>query len=104
MLATAGTPSRHPASQLPVGELGATTSAKSEICGDREIRTEENRRTSRRSACELGGIVAASRTYPGRSVGRSKRPTSPVSGAFMAGFSCFHAAALLPGGRHGELD
>ena len=52
-------------------------SAKSEICGDREIRTEENRRTNRRSACELG-IVPASRTYPGRSVGRSGRPTSPV--------------------------
>ena len=51
-------------------------SAKSEIYGDREIRTEENRRTNRRSACELG-IVPASRTYPGRSVGRSSSPPVP---------------------------
>ena len=53
------------------------SSAKSKIYGDREIRTKEKRRTSRRSACELG-IVPASRTYPARSVGRSGRPTSPV--------------------------
>ena len=46
--------------------------------GDREIRTKEKWRTSRRSACELG-IVTASRTYPARSVGRrSGRPTSPA--------------------------
>ena len=72
----------HPSQQTqhPIsfdGQFSDTTSAKSEICGDREIRTEENRRTSRRSACELE-IVPASRTYPGRSVGRSGRPTSPV--------------------------
>ena len=49
-------------------------SARSEICGDRENRTEENWRTNRRSACELG-LVPASRTYPGvgRSVGREDR-------------------------------
>ena len=60
-----------------VGETASGTSAKSKIYGDREIRTKEKRRTSRRSACELG-IVPASRTYPARSVGRSGRPTSPV--------------------------
>ena len=54
-----------------------TRIATVKVCGHRKKRTEENRRTSRRSACELG-IVPASRTYPARSVGRSGRPTSPV--------------------------
>ena len=51
-------------------------------CEKRNLRrsrnsNEKKRRTSRRSASELG-IVPASRTYPGRSVGRSGRPTSRV--------------------------
>ena len=52
-------------------------SAKSNLYGDRGIRTKEKRRTSRRSECDLG-IVPARRTYPARSVGRSGRPASPV--------------------------